>query len=231
MADAITLLSQPVFSTATTPYSQTNGWNDALSAFRVTNVTWVATWDTAAPSATNSYEGLGTATAIRPGLLPTSSTPHPTAGSTRQTKLPTVNTEFSTALLMGLVPSNHNATNLSDRPPLSAANAQYSGGAHNFPRLLEDWHNDMGSGTNSGLYIRGSMVALFESRVAMEPWNIRCYQAPDRYWGLHEGFRTANHDVPLEPIVIGADRLGFRELSAADYATRKAYLEGLTPIP
>jgi hypothetical protein len=230
MADAITLLSQPVFSTASTPYYQTNGWNDALSAFRVTSSSWSATWDTAAPSSSNSYEGLGTATAIKPGALPTSSTPG-TTGSTWQTKLPTVNTEFSTALLMGLIPSNHNATNLSDRPPLSAANAQYSGGAHNFPRLLEDWHNDMGSGTTSGLYIRGSMVALFESRVAMEPWNIRCYQAPDRYWGLHEGFRTANHDVPLEPLVIGADRLGFRELSATDYGIRKTYLEGLTPIP
>ncbi|MDI1248346.1 MAG: hypothetical protein PSV13_05630, partial [Lacunisphaera sp.] len=230
MADAITLLSQPVFSTASTPYYQTNGWNDALSAFRVTNAAWVATWDTAAPSNSNQFEGLGSATAIRPGALPTSSTPGPT-GSTWQTKLPTVNTEFSTAVLMGMIPSNHNATNLTDRPPMSAANAQYSGGAHNFPRLIEDWHNDMGSGTNSGLYIRGSMVALFESRVAMEPWNIRCYAAPDRYWGLHEGFRTANHDVPLEPLVIGADRLGFRELSATDYATRKTYLEALTTIP
>lgn len=231
MADAITLLSQPVFSTASTPYYQTNGWNDALSAFRITDASWVATWDTAAPSSSNQFEGLGTsATAIRPGALPTSSTPGST-GSTWRTKLPTVNTEFSAALLMGLIPSNHNATNLSDRPPISAANAQYSGGAHNFPRLIEDWHNDMGSGTNSGLYIRGSMVALFESRVAMEPWNIRCYAAPDRYWGLHEGFRTANHDVPLEPLVIGADRLGFRELSATEYATRKTYLEGLTVIP
>lgn len=231
MADAITLLSQPVYSTATTPYSQTNGWNDALSAFRVTSTSWAATWDTGAPSSSNQFEGLGaSATAIRAGALPTTSTPG-TSGAAWQTKLPTVTTEFSTALLMGMVPSNHNATGLSDRPPLASANAQYSGGAHNFPRLLEDWHNDMGSGTNSGLYIRGSMIALFESRVAMEPWNIRCYAAPDRFWGLHYGFSTANHDVPLEPLVIGADRLGFRELSAADYATRKAYLEGLATIP
>ena len=38
-------------------------------------------------------------------------------GTARQTKLPTVNTEFSTALLMGLVPSNHNATGLTDHLP------------------------------------------------------------------------------------------------------------------
>ncbi len=236
LADGITLISQPVFTNASSPYYQTNGWNDAVSAFRITSSSWSATWDTAAPSSSSQYEGLGaSATSIRPGALPTSSTPG-AGGSTRNTKLPTVTTEFSTALLMGLVPSSHNATGLTDRPPIGAANAQYSGGAHNFPRLLEDWHNDMGSGTvsgttDSGLYIRGSMVALFESRVAMEPWNIRCYAAPLRYWGLHQDFRTANHDVPLEPIVIGADRLGFRELSAADYAARKTYLESLTLIP
>jgi hypothetical protein len=231
MADAITLLSQPTFSSSSTPYFQTNGWSDALSAFRVTDAAWTSTWDTAAPSSSNQFEGLGTATAIKPGALPTSSTPGTGGASTWQTKLPTVTTEFSTALLMGMIPSNHNATGLSDRPPLAAANAQYSGGAHNFPRLLEDWHNDMGSGTTSDLYIRGSMIALFESRVAMEPWNIRCYAAPERFWGLHYGFSAANHDVPLEPLVIGADRLGFRELSADDYATRKTYLESLTTIP
>ncbi len=231
MADAITLLSQPVFSNASSPYFQTNGWNDAVSAFRITSTSWSATWRSSQPGSSNQYEGLGTsATAIKPGAMPTSSTPG-AGGTARQTKLPTVDTEYSTALLMGLVPSNHNGTGLSDRPALAGANAQYSGGAHNFPRLLEDWHNDMGSGVTSTLYIRGSMVALFESRVAMEPWNIRCYAAPERAWGLHYGFSTANHDVPLEPLVIGADRLGFRELSAAEYATRKTALEALTAIP
>lgn len=233
MADAVTLLSQPIFSTAAIPYYQVNGWNDALSAFRVTNVDWSTTWRSAAPSGSNTFEGLGTnATAIRPGSLPTNSTPMTAAvGGTWETKLPTVDTEFSVALLVGMVPSNHNATDLTDRPPRAAANAQYSGGAHNYPRLLEDWHNDMGIGINSGLYIRGSMVALFESRVAMEPWNIRCYQAPDRYWGLHENFRTAGHDLPLEPIVLSATRLGFRELSASDYAARKATIQAMPAIP
>lgn len=231
MADAVTLLAQPVFSNAATPYYQTNGWNDALSAFRVTDASWTSTWRSSQPSSSNNYEGLGTsATAIRPGALPTSSIPG-TTGAAWQTKLPTVSTEFSIAMLVGLIPSNHNATGLSDRPPIAAANAQYSGGAHNFPRLLEDYHNDMGTGTSSGLYIRGSMVALFESRVAMEPWNIRCYQAPDRYWGLHEGLRQAGHDIPLEPLVIGADRQGFRELTATTYATRKGEIEALPAIP
>lgn len=233
MADAITLLSQPTFSNASSPYYQTNGWNDALSAFRVTSSSWVATWRSAAPSGSNNFDGLGTsATAIKPGALPTSSTPG-TGGSTWRTKLPTVNTEFSTALLMGLVPSNHNAAlapSLTDNPPISAANAAYSGGAHNFPRLMEDWHNDMGDGATKGLYIRGSMVALFESRVAMEPYTLRTYQAPTRYWGLHNGFTTA-HDLPLEPIVLSSTRVGFRELTAAEYATMKSTIEGLTALP
>jgi hypothetical protein len=85
----------------------------------------------------------------------------------------------------------------------------------------------MGSGTNSGLFIRGSMVALFESRVAMEPWNIRVYQAPDRYWGLHENLRSASHDVPLEPIVLNSRRMGFKEITPAQYATMKATIEAL----
>lgn len=235
MADAITLLSQPTFSSSSTPYFQTNGWNDAVSAFRITNSSWVNTWDTAAPSSSNQYEGLGTdATGIKPGALPTSSTPGTGGATLWKTKLPPpIATEFSTALLMGMIPSNHNATGLTDRPPISAANAQYSGGAHNFPRLIEDWHSDMDTSitSNASLFIRGSMVALFESRVAMEAWNIRCYAAPNRFWGLHYGFSTANHDIPLEPLVIGADRLGFRELSASDYTIRKAFIESLPTIP
>jgi hypothetical protein len=237
MADAITLLSQPVFSNAAAPYSQTNGWNDALSAFRVTTTGWSASWDTTAPSGSNNFEGLGSsATAILPGALPTHNRPG-TGGAAWTTKLPTVDTEYSVALLVGIVPSNHNPSQLTDRPPNAVnsgtppGNRQYSGGAHNFPRLLEDWHNDMGSGSNSGLFIRGSMVALFESRVAMEPWNIRCYAAPDRYWGLHENLRTAGHDVPLEPIVLSATRIGFRELTPTEYNARKASIEAMTLIP
>jgi len=225
MGDSVTLLSQPVYTNSTTPYTQTAGWNDALSALRITNVSWSNTWRSAAPSSSNNYEGIGT-NSIRPGAMPNNSSPG-TAGTARTTKLPPVDTEISTALLVGIVPSNHNANGLTDLAPTSGANGQYSGGAHNFPRLIEDWHRDMGSGVDASLVIRGSMVALFESRVAMEPWNIRAYQAPDRYWGLHEGFRTAGHDVPLEPIVLACTRKRYLELTAAEYATKKTEIEAL----
>jgi len=226
MGDAVTLLSQPIWSS--TSSGQVNGWNDALSAFRITNSSWLNTWRSAAPSSSNNFEGLGTsATAIRPGAMPTSSSPG-TAGSTWQTKLPPVDTEYSTALLVGIVPSNHNATGLTDSAPYaSGANGQYSGGAHNFPRLIEDWHCDMGSGNNAKLVIRGSLVALFESRVAMEPWNIRCYAAPDRLWGLHDGFRTAGHDIPLEPILLSNSRRRYMEITASEYTNQKAIIVAL----
>jgi hypothetical protein len=143
-----------------------------------------------------------------------------TAGSAVTEKLDASTTEISTALLVGIVPTNHNPTGLTDGPASSGGNGQVSGGLHNFPRLLEVW------GT-AGLYIRGSMVAMFESRVAMEPWSQRAYSAPSRTWGLHAGLSSANHDLPLEPVLLGARRLGFKEISAAEYATLKATIEAL----
>ena len=83
----------------------------------------------------------------------------------------------------GFVPTwTHTATG----DPAVMGNRVNGGGANNFPRLLESWSGD-------SLYIRGSIVGLYESRVAMEPFtNSRCYQAPGRFWGLHQNFRTVN---------------------------------------
>jgi len=146
-------------------------------------------------------------------------------GTATNYKLPSVDTEISTALVVGIVPSNHRPTGLTDRAPNTGANNVNSGGANNFPRLLDDW-------SGNDLYIRGSMVALFESRVAMEPFtHSRCYRAPGRFWGLHYKFSQPEHDVPLEPVVLNATRVGFRRLSPADYATRKTAIEALTAIP
>jgi hypothetical protein len=122
--------------------------------------------------------------------------------------------------MVGIVPTNHNPTGLTDGPPSTGANGQASGGLHNFPRLLEVW-------AGAALYIRGAMVAMYESRVAMEPWSLRIYSAPPRTWGLHQNLRTASHDLPLEPILLGARRLGFKEITAAEYAAMKATIEAL----
>ena len=230
MADAITLLSHPTFATSSGNYYQVAGWSDSLSAHAADNggeLTRSSSWATTNPSSSNEVEGEGANK--KPGNMPWDSVASTaTYYSNYNEKLPTVSTEYSAALLMGLVPSNHNANGLSDAPPASVANQQYSGGAHNFPRLLEDWHNKYAdSSNNSVLCIRGSMVALFESRVAMEPWNIRCYQAPIRVWGLHDGFAQAGHHVPLEPIVLSSRRMRYRELTASEYAALKTTIEAL----
>lgn len=229
MADAITLLSQPTFTVSSGNYFQVAGWSDALSAHTADNgdeVAHSASWATTDPSSSNGMEGIDASK--KPGDMPNLSAPSAAAFvAATDEKMPTVHTEVSAALLMGLVPSNHNGNGLSDSPPSTTGNQQYSGGAHNFPRLVEDWHNQYGSTSNSILCIRGSMVALFESRVAMEPWNIRCYLAPVRIWGLHEGLAAAGHHVPLEPIVLNSRRMRYKELAASEYATWKTTIEAL----
>lgn len=236
--DAIMILSQPTFTrNGSGPYTfdQTSGWADAKSALPASGSS-ASDWDTAGGGST---DGVSSPTAIKPGVLPNLNTPSTSSGAAASgNKLFAQDTEISTALVVGIVPSHHNPTGLTDRSPTSgtagggvyvtvsgvAGNNVNSGGANNFPRLLEDWSGD--------LYIRGSMVALFESRVAMEPFtHSRCYGAPGRFWGLHYKFSQASHDVPLEPIVLGATRLGFRRLTPGEYAARKTSIEAMTAIP
>jgi hypothetical protein len=226
MADAVTILSQPVFSNSS-GYYQTDGWSDALSANRRdTSFSWSSSWMTSNPSSSNRVDG--TNESHKPGAMPNLATrgstePGPVVGagaSNTSDKLSPSVTEISAALLMGIVPTNHNASGLTDSAPISAGNNQTSGGVHNFPRLAEFWQG-------TGLYIRGSMVAMFESRVAMEPWSIRVYTAASRYWGLHQSLRNVNHDLPLEPILLNARRMRFRELTATEYAAQKTTIEAL----
>ena len=232
MGDAFTALSQPTWNSSTG--GQTGGWNDALSALAHSGSGtsgWRSTGSTTG-GLTGNYDGLYMTANIYPGILPNQSYSG-SIGTAGKSKLPAVVTEMSTALLMGLVPSNHNPTGLTDGyypasfvtaglSPTKAGNGVNSGGANNFPRLLEKWS------TTNALYIRGSIVGLYESRVAMEPFtNGRCYDAPGRYWGLHYNFSQPKHDVPLEPIVIGSNRVGFRELTAAQYAEKKTAIETL----
>ncbi len=227
MGDGYTALSQPLWSNNSG--GQTSGWSDALSAFPVGTTS--SDWETGNSTVNGNYDGVYVSSAAggnKPGLLPNQSYAG-SLGSARNTKLPVVATEISSALLVGIVPSNHNPIGLTDGfvpasfmswgTPSRPGNGVNSGGANNFPRLLEAWDG-------TGLYIRGSMVALFESRVAMEPFtNGRNYTAPGRFWGLHYNFSQASHDLPLEPIVLGSSRVGFRELTPAEYAAKKTQIE------
>ncbi len=269
MADSITILSQPLFSgpannaaalAATnlaltnadgySYYTQCRGWADALSHLRPSDpntASWSNTWRTTVPSNGNQYEGDNIGTRL--GYLPTVNLNTRVAGANNPNyacKNAVTSTEISSALLMGIIPSNHNPSTLTTAiSPLPSAgpggNAQYSGGAHNFPRLLENWHmgdtwtlanvtaNATGGSVDNyaNLCIRGSMVACFESRVGMEPWNIRAYQAPIRLWGLHEGMRQPAHDIPLEPTVIDVARTSYREIDQSRFNTAKVLIQSL----
>lgn len=71
------------------------------------------------------------------------------------------NTTFNTAIVSGIVPSVNN---------------DYSGGAENFPRFLENW-----SGKTLTYY--GSMVELYQSKQSIGRWGSgNVYNPPNRQW-------------------------------------------------
>ena len=115
----------------------------------------------------------------------------------------TSNVEISAALLMGISPTN----------PTLGAKGESSGGAHNFPRFLEDWGG-------RSVFIRGSLVALFESRVATEPWSTDYYAPPSRNWGFNDLFAQGRYP-PGTPRVMSYRRVNFEHLGATEYKTAK----------
>ncbi len=219
MGDAINIFSQPVFTSSGGNYRQSSGWSDSMSAHRRDDsANYSTSWFSSNPSNSNTQDGLNDA--VRPALMPnltvssndTGPGPKANPPSTRTSKFAPSETEISACLLTGIVPTPRHT---------ESGSKQTSGGVHNFPRLSENW-----AGTVA-LYIRGSLVAMFESQVATEPWSIRWYQGAIRNWGLHESLRDANHDVPLEPIVLGGRRMSYRELSPTEYDDLKTEIEDL----
>lgn len=80
------------------------------------------------------------------------------------------NTTVNAALLGGIIPSGSVGSN-------------YSGGAENFTRFLEDW-----SGTNFTYY--GSLVCLFNSAQATGVWGkSSVYNPPDRHWYFDDSLK------------------------------------------
>jgi hypothetical protein len=113
-------------------------------------------------------------------------------------------TEVSAAILTGLVPSDKSGWD------------NYSGGVENFPRFLEVW--------NTTLRYRGSMVALFESEVATEPWGkSNVYGAPGRDWGFNSLFSQGFYP-PGTPNTRQYDRVNYRSMSKAEYDAALANL-------
>ncbi|HEY0368865.1 MAG TPA: hypothetical protein VGC85_04665 [Chthoniobacterales bacterium] len=83
------------------------------------------------------------------------------------------NTTVNTAIVSGIVPSA--APN---------GDGSYSGGAENFPRLLEDW-------SAATLTYYGSMVELFRSQQSNGEWGKQnVYFAPTRRWYFDTSFKV-----------------------------------------
>ena len=91
------------------------------------------------------------------------------------------NTTVNAAIMSGNVPTGSNGDN-------------YSGGAENFPRFLEDW-----SGATFTYY--GSMVNLFASQQATGVWgSSNVYNPPTRAWHFDTNFES--HPPPGSIMVV-----------------------------
>ncbi len=77
---------------------------------------------------------------------------------------------------------------------VSTTSSAYSGGAENFPRFLEDW-------SNIEFTYWGSMVEMFQSQQANQPWGkSNVYGAPKRRWNF-DG-RLVNNPPPGTPYLV-----------------------------
>ena len=118
----------------------------------------------------------------------------------------TANSVIAAAILTGVTPTNKNGS------------SRMSGGAHNIVRFLENWT----TGSRS-LFIRGSLVALFESRIADEPWKIDYYSAPVRNWGFTDLLVNGRYP-PGTPRVISYRRTDYSDMTKAEYDAALAAL-------
>jgi hypothetical protein len=95
-----------------------------------------------------------------------------------------VNTTVNAAFLAGIV---------------ETGNGYYSGGVENFPRFLENW-------SGKTFTYNGSMVVLFRSQHAAEPWRGTgslhdIYNPPNRNWYFDTNFLDPTKLPPLTPSV------------------------------
>ncbi|MDQ8203680.1 hypothetical protein [Pelagicoccus sp. SDUM812003] len=106
-------------------------------------------------------------------------------------------TEVAAAIVSGLIPSD------------ARSNGKSSGGVHNFPRFLEDWGG-------KSLYIRGSLVCLYESEVDDSQWQINYYSPPARKWGFSQLFLNGTFP-PGTPLLRTYRRVDYTDLTQTEY--------------
>jgi hypothetical protein len=85
-----------------------------------------------------------------------------------------------------------------------------SGGAHNLIRFLENWRNPVA--------VRGSLLCMFQSTLAVQPWSTAYYGAPTRIWGLNTLFTVGGRCPPGCFRPKSFRRVGFKALpTESDY--------------
>jgi hypothetical protein len=207
VCDALTILSTPGYTISGTTIKQTMGHSDTLSLHRYDDdSTYSTSWATTAPSNSNRIDGISTSVTTTCKLPYDLSSGSLALGTTVTCKFPGNDTEIAAAFLAGIVQSN------------SGGNGQNSGGANNYPRFNEDYS---ASGSQKTVCIRGSIVAMYESAVAVEPWNWRTFNAPARLWGFHELFNQGKFP-PLTPRVMSYRRVDFNDIDRATYSSVKS---------
>jgi hypothetical protein len=88
-------------------------------------------------------------------------------------------TTVQTAIMAGTIPTGYDPT---PADPSNGDNYGASGGAHNFPRFLEDWKG-------VSFNFKGSMVQLFTSKYFTGQWATGdVYYPPTRNWSYNEDF-------------------------------------------
>lgn len=234
VGDAITILSQPTFDGSNL---QIAGWSDTLSFLAFSTGNWSNAWMNSPPGGANKKDGevlASTTGALTPTDSPFDLTPDAVGSSPsflsvkddppswdqvktfRTTKFPAAPTEISAGFILGLTPSAKNPTSVSK-------DGQNSGGLHNLPRFLESW-KDPATGNSVTCAIRGSMVVMFESQVAWEPWSLRVYEPPTRFWGFNNLFRNYvfSDDIPATRNLGIAPGDTFQRLDRGGYIAERA---------
>lgn len=162
-----------------------------------------------ASSATTPETGESPAALIADAINVLSAAWNDTHAALDMKKRKATKTEVSAAFLTGVVPSD----------PNRVGDVRYSGGVENFPRFMENW-------ATTELAYRGSMVALFESEVAVEPWGkSNVYSPPKRMWGFNALFGQAIRRFPPgTPHIRSYRRVDYRELDQATYTAAQAVM-------
>ncbi|HVU18937.1 MAG TPA: hypothetical protein VHD32_18675 [Candidatus Didemnitutus sp.] len=105
-------------------------------------------------------------------------------------------TEYATAILTGLQ---------------KTTNSDSSGGVHNLPRFLENWGGQTAT-------IRGSLVTMYDCKVATQAWSTNYYSPPARNWGFDNIFKNG-HYPPITPKVMSYRRVLFTSLTSSGYTS------------